>query len=130
MALDRSQRLIVNSLIDKPQTIRQLIVSTGLSDSTIRQNLRLLTKLHEVSMDKDRQPYMYEVGANSNTLLHRTEVSKAKRILMGEEDTQNPVVKALLKFPKESLRDFPVVLRNLAEAIEELDEDGQLIDTL
>lgn len=81
-------------------------------------------------MDKDRQPYLYEVGENSNMLLHHAEVEKAKRILMGEVESTNPVMKLLTKTSKEGLRDWPQVLRNIAEAIEELEADGKLIDTL
>lgn len=130
MALDHTQRRIINSLFDKPQSIRQLIVSTGLSDSTVRQTLKILTTLHEVAMDKDRQPYLYSVSENSSEYLNRAAIDKSKLIIMGKEETQNRIAKILSLQPKEALMDWPPILRNLAEAIEELYNDGELLDTL
>lgn len=130
MALDATQRRVVSSLFEKPQTIRQLTVSTGLSDSTVRQTLKLLSQLHEVSMEKDRQPYLYSVSENSSEYKQRAAIDKAKDILLGKVEGSNPITKFLAKVPKEQLSEWPPVLLSISEAIEELESDGLLIDTL
>lgn len=130
MTLDKSQRTIINSLLEKPQTIRQLIVSTGLSDTTIRQNLKIMVKMRELDADEARQPYLYSVSAESAEFRNRAAIDKAKDILRGVTEGTNPITKALAKVPKEQLIEWPPLLRAISEAIEELEADGELIDTL
>lgn len=128
-ALDGSSRTILDSLLDQPKTIRGIVSSTGLSDSTVRQTLKVLTKLKEVRVDTERQPYMYEVSPESETATTRASVDKAKAQLMGEESS-NKVMQAIKGYRREQMPELANVLDVISAAIRELEADGQLIDTL
>lgn len=131
MALDKSQRAIVNSLLEKPQTIRQLLLSTGLSDTTIRQNLKVLVKLKELDMDTERQPYLYSVSEHSTEFQNRAAIDKAKaQLKQSDANNVHPFIKPLRMIPKETWADAANTYASIADAIRELEADGELIDTL
>lgn len=129
-AIDSSQKAILDILMEKPRTIRQIIMATGLSDTTVRQNLKVLTKLREVLMDKERQPYLYSINGESNTMQHRQKIDQVKRYLMGDGDPDNPFIKIVRSARKESYPDAAESMRLIATAIDELEMEGRLVDTL
>lgn len=132
MALDRSQRKVINALIERPQTIRQLAITLGASESYLRIQLKMLEKGKEVTLDKERQPYVYSVPDTSPELRLRRALDDAKRILKAETLPENsdPIYKRIRNSKKEAWIDFAEFFEVMAQAIRELEADGELIDTL
>lgn len=133
MALDKTQREILESLLKQPQTIKELISSTGYSDTNIRQNLKLLVHDKELILDKARQPYLYSVAPNSPELFKRKKVDDVKAALMTHVDNEeelHPLIKMVRRGRRESWPDMAMTMLTISQAIEELEADGMLISTL
>ncbi len=81
-------------------------------------------------MDASRQPYLYEVGLNSNEYRNRTAVDNVKETIRGTREGQNIFTKSIAKVPKEQLTEWVPIFRAMADAIEEMYEDNELLDTL
>lgn len=131
MALDRTQRDILESLLKKPQTIKELMSSTGYSDTSVRQNLKMLIHDKELILDKARQPYLYSIAPNSPELYKRKKLEEVKlSLLSGQNEDDHYFIKAVKRTRKEEWVVLAQSMDIIAQAIEELDADGLLIDTL
>lgn len=126
------QKDIIASLKDgQEKTVDEIVADTNISDSSVRNNLRLLVVKGEILLDKKRQPFTYSLNQESETIEWRRAVTQAKRILLNPEgDINNPTLKILKDTPRREWQTMRKVYLQLAEAIKEMDDEGKLIDTL
>jgi hypothetical protein len=110
------------------QTIKELSKSTGYSASFLRIQLELMGP--ELKIDKRRQPYTYDVADESPERVMRKAIESAKAQLLASEQSKNVFIQSVRTRPKEKWIDNVINLRAIAQAIEELEAEGQLIDTL
>lgn len=132
MALDRAQRKIIDVLLDRPQSVKQLLVTTGYSITYLRNNLKEMVRDREIILDKERQPYLYSVSETSPELRLRRHVDQLKNQLTASElpEGSDPLIKRFRNVKKETWTDFAEYLEVLIRAVRELEKDGELIDTL
>lgn len=134
VALNTFQRKLVDIMLAKgDMSIKELSRESGFSNSFIRQNVDIMVAAGELSVDKRRQPFVYDVPAESPEMRTRRSVDKAKGLLRSKDTGENPfvdLVKQATKNRKEMWPEVVPTLRAVAQAIEEMEADGELIDTL
>lgn len=126
----KSQRAVMDTLMPTDgMTIYELTASTGYSKTLVRQALELLEHSGEVKVDRRRQPYLYTVSPYSPEKQLRSTIDKAKKELFNP-DAKSSLIQHVRTGRKERWIESIEPMRALATAIEELAEEGMLIDTL
>jgi len=128
--ISNSEEFILETLLPTDgMTVVELARSTGYSTTLIRQKLDVLTGRTDLLVDKARQPYVYSVNPNSIANQMRETVDRAKRELHNK-NTENPLAQVVRALPKDQWYKYIEPLKILSQAIEELDREGKLIETL
>jgi hypothetical protein len=129
MALTEAQRNIMDSLFQNgPQSVRELASSTGYSLSLIRIQVQAMGR--NLKVDSKRQPYIYSVAPDAPEITQRENIDKAKKAILNKEETNNPVIQLTHQYRRELLSDMIPALEAVSIAIQELERDGLLVDTL
>lgn len=131
MALNETQRGIINILLKEGDlSIKEISRHLGFSASYVRIQLDKMADAGELTVDKRRQPYTYDVAPESPEMRTRRDVERVKELLRGKAESNNKFIAAIKSGRKELWMDAVPTLRALAQAIEEMNADGELIDTL
>jgi hypothetical protein len=126
----KGQQAIFDTLMDKPMTIMQLMEVTYLSDSFVRNTVKFLEQTGQVEKVDDRVPFMYRVSEKSNAAKESKLCKGYKLALINSESTDSLDRWFISSVPKNFWNTMPVNLRAMAKAIEELESEGKLIETL
>lgn len=113
-------------------TIPELTSATGYSKTLVRNNVELLAAQRNVSVDKKRQPFLYEVSPDAPEFRQRKNIDSAKAQLMGRVEQTDPIIRFFVQSnpDKEQWAEWAQVFQAIGMAIEELDEENKLINTL
>lgn len=124
------QQVILESLMETPSTVEDLKERTGYSASFIRGNISTLMVTGRIAKVDSRMPYLYHVPADSPLAIYREKIARSKLALLGEVDADNSVLNLIKQSPREHWPAIGQELKAIAEAIEMLQGEGKLIDTL
>lgn len=127
------QRKIFECVSVKPKTVLELVEEIGVSAVYIRQQLNLLEQMDRVEKVDMRQPYIYMPKQINLEEIEKREKIKAAfkdKSIITEATPMEPYVRAAHRLPKDKWPQLAVSLRMLADIIEEMDEKGELIETL
>lgn len=124
------QQVILESLIETPATVEDLKERTGYSASFIRGNISTLMVTGRITKVDSRMPYLYHVPADSPIAVYRDKIARSKLALVGEIEAENSVISLIKQSPREHWPAIGQELKAIAEAIEMLQGEGKLIDTL
>ena len=127
--MSKGQNKILDTLMEKPKSIQDLIYDTGLSMSFIRLQLKYLEASAQVEKVDDRVPYLYRIPTTSPRMRQR-ELISLYRVKILEMDKDNSIVKMLSQAPKNQWITIADDLEATAIAIRNLDSEGLLIETL
>jgi hypothetical protein len=83
-----------------------------------------------LKVDSKRQPYIYSVAPDAPEITQRENIDKAKKAILNKEETNNPVIQLTHQYRRELLSDMIPALEAVSIAIQELERDGLLVDTL
>lgn len=125
----KGQQAIFDTLLEKPRTINQLMEVTYLSDSFVRNTIRFMEQTGQVEKIDDRVPYVYKIAENSTAVKEiRIAEDYKKNIMAGK--ASDPIEKMLASIPKSTWLTAAMGMRAMSKAIEELNAEGKLIETL
>jgi len=125
----KGQERILETLDEKPRTIMELIEVTYLSDSFIRNTIRILEQTGQVEKIDSRVPYVYRIALNSNRMRLKEKIQQAKNDLLAETPV-NPLSKFMKEKDKDKWPLWADAMEAIAIAIKELEAEGKLIETL
>lgn len=128
--INSPQQMIIECLIETPATVLDLVERTGFSASFIRTQISNLDASGRIARVDSRMPYMYHVPDDHPLKLHRERIQRSKLALIGEIETENSIIQLIKSAPKEQWPSISNELKAISEAIEMLNGEGRLIDTL
>lgn len=125
----KGQEKILETLDEKPRTVMELIEVTYLSDSFIRNTIRIMEQTGQVEKIDTRVPYVYRIALNSPRMRLKEKIQQAKQDLIAETPF-NPLTKFLREKEKEKWPVWADTMEAIALAVRELEAEGKLIETL
>lgn len=125
----KGQEKILETLDEKPRTVMELIEVTYLSDSFIRNTIRIMEQTGQVEKIDTRVPYVYRIALNSPRMRLKEKIQQAKQDLIAETPF-NPLTKFLREKEKEKWPVWADTMEAIALAVRELESEGKLIETL
>lgn len=129
--MNNIQRQIVDALHTKHMTISELREVLPVSEVYIRQQLNLLEQIEKVEKVDTRQPYMYMPKRVDLPKLERmNEFRACLKDKTVEPKKNKAIIKLLQATGKSSYPVMAIILREIAEVIDEMEENGELIETL
>ena len=128
--INSPQQAIIEALIEQPSTVMDLVERTGFSASFIRTQISSLDTAGRITRVDDRMPYLYHVPDDHPLKLHRERIQRSKLALIGEVETENSIIQLIKSAPREQWPSISNELKAISEAIEMLNGEGKLIDSL
>lgn len=127
----KTQEAIIELVTTEPLPAAKIASHLGISEGYIRTTLKSMELGGLIEKVDERLPYYYRPAPPKEDGLDKEKVKEIKkRLLKNDENEKNPLIKAMHMAPKSDWTDAIPYLKHMAAAIEDLNEQGLLIDTL
>lgn len=124
------QVMIMDTLVTKPMTIKDVADETKVSLTYARIQVQRLEAAGRVTKVDNRTPYIYTVDKNDALFKYEALIKEYRDAFAGYTKSDSSVVNGILSQPKAEWPTHAGKLRAMAEAIDMLQAEGKLIDTL
>lgn len=125
-----TQSAIMELLNIEPMGVNDLASKTATSTGYIRTQLKAMEAARMVERVDNRMPFIYKVAPKKDPSEHTELIATMKIRLMGTEKDSNPIVELIKTSPRKLWEPLITSLVVMSAAIQELKDEGKLVDTL
>ena len=126
----RTQEAIIELLeSNDPLPVNKIASHLGISEGYVRTTVKAMELSNMIEKVDNRLPYYYKVKVKSAGQYEK-EIAQVKAYLLGDKEPRNEILAVIWNMSRAEWDKNLVLLHAIAGAVQELHNEGKLVDTL